>query len=96
MSERRIGVFICHCGGNISDYVDVERVVVVAAAAPRRPAARRRRPALRGAPRGPRPVPSLAGQDRRHPGRDRAGPHLSRPHHSRRARGLRQRVPEAR
>ncbi len=26
MSERRIGVFICHCGGNISDYVDVERV----------------------------------------------------------------------
>ncbi len=25
MSERRkIGVFICHCGGNISDYVDVE------------------------------------------------------------------------
>ena len=27
MSERRIGVYICHCGGNISDYVDVERVV---------------------------------------------------------------------
>lgn len=26
MSERRIGVFICHCGGNISDYVDVEKV----------------------------------------------------------------------
>ncbi len=26
MSDRRIGVFICHCGGNISDYVDVERV----------------------------------------------------------------------
>jgi heterodisulfide reductase subunit A len=27
MSEsRRIGVYICHCGGNISDYVDVERV----------------------------------------------------------------------
>ncbi len=24
--ERRIGVFICHCGGNISDYVDVEKV----------------------------------------------------------------------
>ena len=22
MSERRIGVYICHCGGNISDYVD--------------------------------------------------------------------------
>jgi heterodisulfide reductase subunit A len=27
MSEqRRIGVYICHCGGNISDYVDVEKV----------------------------------------------------------------------
>jgi heterodisulfide reductase subunit A len=26
MSDRRIGVFICHCGGNISDYVDVARV----------------------------------------------------------------------
>jgi heterodisulfide reductase subunit A len=25
--ERRIGVYVCHCGGNISDYVDVERVV---------------------------------------------------------------------
>ena len=25
-SERRIGVFVCHCGGNISDYVDVEKV----------------------------------------------------------------------
>ena len=24
--ERRIGVYICHCGGNISDYVDVEAV----------------------------------------------------------------------
>ena len=23
---RRIGVFICHCGGNISDYVDVAKV----------------------------------------------------------------------
>lgn len=23
----RIGVFICHCGGNISDVVDVKRVV---------------------------------------------------------------------
>ena len=22
----RIGVYICHCGGNISDVVDVERV----------------------------------------------------------------------
>ena len=27
MSERKIGVYICHCGGNISDYVDVEKVV---------------------------------------------------------------------
>lgn len=24
--KRKIGVFICHCGGNISDYVDVEQV----------------------------------------------------------------------
>lgn len=24
--QRRIGVYICHCGGNISDYVDVEAV----------------------------------------------------------------------
>ena len=27
MSERKIGVYVCHCGGNISDYVDVERVI---------------------------------------------------------------------
>jgi heterodisulfide reductase subunit A len=26
MSERKVGVYICHCGGNISDYVDVDRV----------------------------------------------------------------------
>ncbi len=26
MSDRRIGVYICHCGGNISDYVAVEKV----------------------------------------------------------------------
>ncbi len=27
MSEpRRVGVYICHCGGNISDYVDVDKV----------------------------------------------------------------------
>ena len=26
MSAERLGVFICHCGGNISDYVDVEKV----------------------------------------------------------------------
>ena len=25
-SKRKVGVYICHCGGNISDYVDVERV----------------------------------------------------------------------
>lgn len=24
---RRLGVYVCHCGGNISDHVDVERVV---------------------------------------------------------------------
>ncbi len=26
MTERRIGVYICHCGGNISDYLDVKQV----------------------------------------------------------------------
>ena len=26
MADRKLGVFICHCGGNISDYVDVEQV----------------------------------------------------------------------
>ena len=26
MTNRRIGVYVCHCGGNISDYVDVEKV----------------------------------------------------------------------
>ncbi|MGA9760988.1 MAG: CoB--CoM heterodisulfide reductase iron-sulfur subunit A family protein [Gaiellaceae bacterium] len=26
-AERKIGVYVCHCGGNISDYVDVERVI---------------------------------------------------------------------
>jgi heterodisulfide reductase subunit A len=26
MSGRRIGVYICYCGGNISDYVEVEKV----------------------------------------------------------------------
>jgi len=25
--KRRIGVYVCHCGGNISDYVDVKEVV---------------------------------------------------------------------
>jgi len=28
--ERRIGVYVCHCGGNISDYVDVDQVVAAA------------------------------------------------------------------
>ena len=27
MTERKLGVYICHCGGNISDYVNVEKVV---------------------------------------------------------------------
>jgi heterodisulfide reductase subunit A len=31
---KRLGVFVCHCGGNISDYVDVERVRAAAAAEP--------------------------------------------------------------
>jgi heterodisulfide reductase subunit A len=26
MMNRKLGVYICHCGGNISDYVDVEKV----------------------------------------------------------------------
>jgi len=26
MTDRKIGVYICYCGGNISDYVDVEKV----------------------------------------------------------------------
>ena len=25
-NKKKIGVYICHCGGNISDYVDVEKV----------------------------------------------------------------------
>ncbi len=25
-NQKKIGVYICHCGGNISDYVDVEKV----------------------------------------------------------------------
>ena len=27
MSGRRIGVYVCQCGGNIGDYVDVDKVV---------------------------------------------------------------------
>jgi heterodisulfide reductase subunit A len=26
MADKKIGAFICHCGGNISDYVEVEKV----------------------------------------------------------------------
>jgi hypothetical protein len=25
--KKKLGVYICHCGGNISDYVDVEKYV---------------------------------------------------------------------
>ena len=32
--ERRIGVYVCHCGGNISDYVDVDQVVAAAQGEP--------------------------------------------------------------
>ena len=32
--ERRIGVFVCYCGGNISDYVDVGKVREVVATDP--------------------------------------------------------------
>ena len=31
---RRIGVYVCHCGGNISDYVDVDQVVAAAEGEP--------------------------------------------------------------
>jgi heterodisulfide reductase subunit A len=31
---RRIGVYVCHCGGNISDYVDVDQVVAAAQGEP--------------------------------------------------------------
>ncbi|MDE1939427.1 MAG: CoB--CoM heterodisulfide reductase iron-sulfur subunit A family protein [Alphaproteobacteria bacterium] len=34
MSAQRLGVFICHCGGNISDYVDVEKVRAATEALP--------------------------------------------------------------
>ncbi len=32
MSGKRIGVYVCHCGGNISDYVDTDQVVAEALA----------------------------------------------------------------
>jgi heterodisulfide reductase subunit A2 len=28
--SRRIGVYVCHCGGNISDYVDIDQVIAAA------------------------------------------------------------------
>jgi heterodisulfide reductase subunit A len=31
MEEPRVGVYVCHCGGNISDVVDVEKVTAYAA-----------------------------------------------------------------
>jgi heterodisulfide reductase subunit A len=34
MTERRLGVYICYCGGNISDYVDVEKVREAVASEP--------------------------------------------------------------
>jgi heterodisulfide reductase subunit A len=34
VTERRLGVYLCYCGGNISDYVDVERVRDVVANEP--------------------------------------------------------------
>ncbi len=33
-AERRIGVYVCHCGGNISDHVDIDQVVAAAEAEP--------------------------------------------------------------
>ncbi len=29
-TERRIGVYVCHCGGNISDHVDIDQIVAAA------------------------------------------------------------------
>ena len=33
-TERRIGVYVCHCGGNISDHVDIDQIVAAAEAEP--------------------------------------------------------------
>ncbi len=33
-TQRRIGVYVCHCGGNISDHVDIDQVVAAAQAEP--------------------------------------------------------------
>ena len=34
MTEKRIGAFVCHCGGNISDYLDGEKVCEAAGGEP--------------------------------------------------------------
>jgi heterodisulfide reductase subunit A len=34
VTEKRIGAFLCHCGGNISDYLDGERVCEAAGSEP--------------------------------------------------------------
>jgi heterodisulfide reductase subunit A len=34
MSARKIGVYVCQCGGNIGDYVDVDKVVAAMAGEP--------------------------------------------------------------
>jgi heterodisulfide reductase subunit A len=34
MTERRLGVYVCHCGGNISDTVDVDRVIAAVQSEP--------------------------------------------------------------
>ena len=34
MSERKIGVYVCHCGGNISDYVNVDEVIAAVESEP--------------------------------------------------------------
>ena len=34
MTDRKIGVYVCHCGGNISDYVDVEEVIAAVESEP--------------------------------------------------------------
>jgi heterodisulfide reductase subunit A2 len=33
-AARRIGVYVCHCGGNISDYVDIDQVIAAVESEP--------------------------------------------------------------
>ena len=40
--EVKIGVYVCHCGGNISDKVDVEQVAEAAGQLPDVTVSRRR------------------------------------------------------